>query len=195
MTCMRKRLSEEEIFGLYLEFSTPGNVMRHCSAVAKVASTIAASLNEHGYDLDLELIHAVGLVHDVARTQARHWDIAADRLADMGYIEESILVRNHMTGAGYHDIAEVNEMDMIWLGDRLVKEDEYVGIDERFEYIIEKARNMGAEDRVDDILASKADMKRLMDQIEEVIGQSIDSLFEAEAHVEQDPPCEGEINE
>ena len=83
-------------------------------------------------------------------------------------------------------------MDMIWLGDRLVKEDEYVGIDERFDYIIEKARKMGAEDHVKDILASKADMQRLLDQIEEVIGQSVDSLFEEK---EENLPEEGVSNE
>ena len=97
-----------------------------------------------------------------------------------------------MTGAGYHDISQVSEMDMIWLGDRLVKEDEYVGIDERFDYIIEKARKMGAEDHVKDILASKADMQRLLDQIEEVIGQSVDSLFEEK---EENLPEEGVSNE
>ena len=174
---MRKHISEEEIFMLYLEYKTPDNVMRHCMAVANVALTIAEALNEHGFDLNLELIRGAGLSHDAARVRARHWDVMADRLAEMGYPEESVIVRNHMSGNGYHDISEVSEMDMIWLGDRLVKEDEYVGIDERFEYIIEKARKMGAADHVDDILKSKADMKRLMDQIEEVIGQSIDSLF------------------
>ncbi len=191
MTGMRKRISEEEIFGLYLEFKTPGNVMRHCNAVANVATAIAAALNEHGFDLDLELIHGAGLSHDAARTHARHWDVAADKLADMGYPEESIIVRNHMTGAGYHDISEVSEMDMIWLGDRLVIEDEYVGINKRFEYIIEKARKMGAEDHVKDILASKADMQRLLDQIEEVIGQSVDGLFGEN----EDLPEEGVSNE
>ena len=172
MTGMRKRITEEEVFGLYLEFKTPGNVMRHCMAVANVAATIAGALNEHGHDLDLELIHVSGLVHDTARTQARHWDVVADRLADMGYPEESIIVRNHMTGAGYHDISEVSEMDMIWLGDRLVKEDVYVGIDERFDYIIEKAQKMGAnEERIGVILESKAEMRHLMDQIEDEINQ------------------------
>lgn len=175
---MRKRISEEEIFMLYLEYKTPGNVMRHCNAVANVATVIAGALNEHGHDLDLELIYVSGLAHDIARTYARHWDVMADRLEAMGYLEESILVRNHMTGTGYNDITKVNEMDMIWLGDRLVIEDEYVGIDRRFDYIIEKARRMGAEDHVKDILESKADMKRLLDQIEEEIGQSVDSLFE-----------------
>ena len=175
---MNKRLTEEVIFALYAEFKTPENVIRHCACVANVASTIAQALNEHGYDLDIELIIGAGLTHDTARTKARHWDVMADKLEELGYYEESILVRNHMTGDRYNDISEVNEMDMIWLGDRLVKEDKYVGIDERFEYIIEKAVKMGAKDHVENILESKADMKRLLDQIEAVIGQSIDSLFE-----------------
>ena len=174
---MRKRITEEEVNKLYEEFKTPPNVINHCQAVTMVASGIAAALNEHGFDLDLELIRGAGLTHDVARTLARHWDVMADKLVEMGYFQESVIVRNHMRGMGYHDIKDVSEMDMIWLGDRLVKEDVYVGIDERFDYIIEKARNMGAEDHIKDILDSKADMQRLMDQIAEVIGQSIDSLF------------------
>ncbi len=174
---MNKRLTEEVIFDLYREFETPENVIRHCAAVANVASTIAQALNDHGYDLDIDLIIGTGLTHDIARTKARHWDVMADKLVEMGYFQESVIVRNHMRGMGYHDIKDVSEMDMIWLGDRLVKEDVYVGIDERFDYIIEKARSMGAEDHIKDILDSKADMQRLMDQIAEVIGQSIDSLF------------------
>ena len=172
---MNKRISQDEILMLYVEFKTPPNVIRHCMAVATVAVTIAEALNEHGFDLDADLINAAGLTHDIARARARHWDVMADKLEDMGYMEESILVRNHMTGTGYNDVSKVNEM--VWLGDRLVKEDQYVGIDERFEYIIEKARSMGAEDHIKDILESKVDMQRLLDQIQEVIGQSVDSLF------------------
>ena len=175
---MRKRITEEEVNKLYEEFNTPPNVIRHCKAVAGTALSIASALNEHGFELDLDLIRGAGLSHDVARTLARHWDVMADKLVEMGYLEESVLVRNHMTGTGYHDIKDVTEMDMIWLGDRLVKEDEYVGIDERFNYIIEKARAMGvSEEHFIHIEESKKDMQRLMDQIAEIIGQSVDSLF------------------
>ena len=175
---MRKRITEEEVNRLYEEFRTPPNVIAHCHAVAHVAGTIAEALDEHGFSLDLDLIRGAGLSHDVARTLARHWDVMADKLVELGYFEESIIVRNHMTGTGYHDISDVSEMDMIWLGDRLVKEDQYVGIDERFDYILEKARAMGAgEEHFRNIESSKQKMRHLMDQIEEVIGQSIDSLF------------------
>lgn len=174
---MKKRLTEEDAERLYEEFNTPENVIRHCKAVTHTAMTIAEALNERGFSLDLDLLKGACLTHDVARTQARHWDVMADKLAEMGYPEESVIVREHMMGTGYHDIADIDELDMIWLGDRLVKEDQYVGIDERFEYIIEKARSMGAEGHIKDILRSKADMQRLLDQIAEVIGQDVDSLF------------------
>lgn len=172
-----KRITEEEVNKLYEEFGTPENVIRHCGAVTHVAQTIAEALNEKGYDLDIGLIRGAGLSHDVARTSDRHWDVMADKLEELGYPDEALIVRKHMLGDEYSDIENVNEQDLIWLGDRLVKEDQYVGIDERFEYIIEKARKMGAEEHVPQILESKAKMKRLLDDIEAVIGQTIDSLF------------------
>ena len=175
---MRNHITETEINELYKEFNTPENVKRHCRAVTNVALTIAEALDDHGVKMDLALVQGAGLSHDAARTMARHWDVMADKLAELGYPEESIIVRNHMTGTGYHDISDVSEMDMIWLGDRLVLEDEYVGIDERFRYIIEKAVKMGAsEENIRQIENSKQKMQHLMDQIAEVIGQSIDSLF------------------
>ena len=175
---MRKHLTDEEVNMIYEEFQSPPNVIGHCRAVADTALKIAQALNDHGSNLDLAVIRGAGLVHDAARTKARHWDVIADKLAEMGYPEESVIVRAHMTGTGYHDISEVSELDMIWLGDRLVKENEYVGIDERFEYIIEKAKKFGATDEnLAQIEDSKRRMQHLMDQIAEEIGQSIDSLF------------------
>ena len=181
---MKKRISEEEVNRLYSEYSTPPNVIRHCKAVTRVAETLSRALNGKGYSLDLDLVRGAGLSHDVARTYDRHWDVMADKLEEMGYPDEAFIVREHMLGDSYHEIENITEQDMIWLGDRLVKEDQYVGIDERFEYIIDKALKMGAEDHVPHILESKAKMKRLLDDIEDVIGQSVDSLFEEEFHYE-----------
>ena len=175
-----KRLTYSKVQELYREYSTPPHVIRHCKGVTMIALMIARELNRYGHSLDLEMIKGAGLTHDMARVQERHWDVAADKLLELGYPEEAALVRLHMTGVGYSPVEHVNEQDMIWLGDRLVKEDTYVGIDERFDYIIDKAVKMGAEDHVKDILVSKADMQRLLDQIEEVIGQSVDSLFKKE---------------
>ncbi|MBQ7703366.1 MAG: HD domain-containing protein, partial [Firmicutes bacterium] len=138
-----KRISFEEAKELYKEYGTPKHVIRHCKGVTMIALTIARELNRHGYSLDTDLIYGAGITHDMARVQERHWDVAADRLLELGYPEEAELVRRHMTGIGYSPIEDVNEQDMIWLGDRLIKEDTYVGIDERFRYIEDKALRRG----------------------------------------------------
>ena len=77
---------------------------------------------------------------------------------------------------GHIHLDKITEADIICLGDRLVKEDTYVGIDKRFDYIIEKAKKYGVLD-FDTIMENKAKMQHLLDEIEEVIGCRIDDLF------------------
>ena len=124
--------------------------------------------------MDLALVKGAGLAHDVARVQDRHWDVGAEILENLGYRDEAAIVRVHMN-FDFHPFEKLNETDMVCLGDRLVKEDRYVGLDERIEYILAKApEDPEVRKR---ILRKKADTKVLMEKIEDTIGQSIDSLF------------------
>ncbi len=173
-----KRITLDEALELYREFETPEHVIRHCKGVTMIALIIARELNRQGHSLDTGMIFGAGLTHDMARVRDRHWDVAADRLLELGYPEESVIVRNHMTGVGYSPISRVNEQDMIWLGDRLIKEDTYVGINERFRYIEDKARKRGeGPEGLERIRKSKGDMQHLMDGIAQVIGKTIDELI------------------
>ena len=174
------RITDEVIQKLYIEFDTPEHVKRHCQGVTDCALRIAKALNEHGYSLDLEMIYGAGMTHDMARVQDEHWNVAADKLEELGYFDEAKIVRVHMQPSTYSPIELVHEGDMINLGDRLVKEDTYVGIDERFEYIIDKARRFDGEhfeQAKERILGNKAKMQKLLDEIERVIGCSIDDLY------------------
>lgn len=172
-----KHPTKEECMELLNEYGTPEHVKRHCSAVAHTAYRIAEALNHHGFNMDLKLIMAAGMLHDIARKEDRHWDVAADYLSRLGYIGESEIIRVHMTYSPFSQIDNVNETDMVCLGDRLVKEDEYVGIDERIQYIIDKAVSHGHEEKIPFILEKKKDTQRLIDQIEERIGKSVDELM------------------
>ena len=64
---------------------------------------------------------------------------------------------------------------MVCLADRLVKEDRYVGLDERIEYILDKAPDR--PEIVANIMARKEETEKLLEDISDVIGQSVDSLF------------------
>lgn len=169
--------TREDCFKMLESYGTPEHVRRHCIAVADTAYSIGAELKKNGYSMDLELIMAAGLLHDIARTEERHWDVAADYLEEFGFTEEAKIIRVHMTYSPFSQIEDVNETDMVCLGDRLVKENEYVGIDERIQYIIDKAVRNGHEEKIPFILEKKKDTQRLMDQIEDAIGISIDELM------------------
>lgn len=174
---MTKRISAEECEALYIENNTPERVIRHCRAVSDTAVKIGEALNKVGFQLDIPLIKGAGLAHDVARVQDKHWEVAADILEKLGYQAEADIVRVHMR-YDFNPFERLNETDLVCLGDRLVKEDRYVGLDERIEYILNKAPH--DRDIQTRILQKKAETRELINQIEEAIGQTIDSLFDVE---------------
>lgn len=169
-----KRITEDECRQLYKEYNTPPHVIRHCEAVSMVAVKIGEALNKSGLNLDIDLVKGAGLAHDIARAGDEHWIVGANILEDLGYKDEADIVRVHMF-YNFNSFDKLNETDLVCLGDRLVREDEYVGLDVRIEHIINKAGN--EPKRTERILESKKATRGFMDQIEEQIGQTIDSLF------------------
>lgn len=171
---MTKRITEAECNELYEQYSTPVHVIKHCRAVSHTAVAIGRALNSHGYSLDLDLIKGAGLVHDLARVSENHEKVGADILASRGYGDEADIVCAHMRYD--FDIShEINEADLVCLSDRLVKEDRYVGLEDRIQYIIHKAGDI--PEHTERILRKKEETRAFMDKIETQIGQTIDSLF------------------
>ena len=173
-----KHPTREECENLLEEYQTPAHVRAHCREVARVACVVGRALKEKGAALDLELILAAGLLHDIARVEDKHWEVGADLLEKLGYGAESEIVRAHMFYSPFSDIGDVTETDLVCLGDRLVKEDRYVGLDDRIEYVVRKAVRNGHEDAVPIIMKKKQETIRFMGQIEAMVGCSIDRLVE-----------------
>ncbi|MEE0796415.1 MAG: HD domain-containing protein, partial [Anaerovoracaceae bacterium] len=173
---MKKRITPDEVNRLYIEYETPPWVIAHCKAVAEVAAGLAKELNRHGYDLDTDLVLGASLAHDVARKEDRHDLVGADILAGLGYEDEAGIVRAHMTYPRFNKIDRLNECDLVCLADRVVKEDRYVGLDDRIEYILQKARDASPE-QIEKILINKEKTKNLIKQIESITGKSMDMMF------------------
>ncbi len=122
------------------EYNTPERVKRHCLAVANVGVAIAKQLNCNGYTLNLEMIEAAGLLHDMLRVEENHGEKCAEVLNSLGYSELAKLIQGHMK---YEFVkGHIDEMAIFCLGDRLVLEDKFVGIEKRMKYVIEKNRNI-----------------------------------------------------
>ncbi|MCI7146071.1 MAG: HD domain-containing protein [Clostridiales bacterium] len=127
--------------------------------------------------LDLELVLAAGLLHDMARVEDRHWDVCADYLQERGFEEESRLIRVHMTYEFTNDGSHVTEVDLLCLGDRLSLEDRYAGLDKRMDYIIAKAERNGNPQARSRILAKKEQTRTLLNDIEKITGLSVDEMM------------------
>ena len=174
---MVHRLSEKEAERLYEKYQTPAHVIAHCREVTRVACGIAEQLNKHGYHLDLDLIRGAGLAHDVARTSEEHWNVGAEILRGLGYDDEANIVQQHMSYQ-FKPVDRLTETDMVCFGDRLVKEHDYVGVDERFRYIMDKApKRPGIREH---LIERREEMRSLLNQIENIIGVSMDALFKQE---------------
>lgn len=176
-----KRISKCEIEKLYKKWNTPDRVKAHCKAVSDVGVKLAEELNKHGYSLDLELIKAAGLIHDVARIYENHDEIGYRILVELGYEDEAAIVRVHMKYPKFNDVEHLDECDIVCLADRVVKEDKYVGLDERIDYIIHKIPD-GNPEVVERILSKKEDTRKILEQIAQIIGKTLDELFIDDVH-------------
>ena len=172
-----KHPTTEECLKLLEEYGTPDRVKGHCRAVADTACRIGRALNRHGHHFDLELVNAAGLLHDIARVEERHWDVGAAFAEKLGYQQEADIIKVHMTYSPFHPLPQATETDLVCLADRLVKEDRYVGIEERIQYIIDKAISSGHPEAEPRILAKKEELKFFVHDIETEIGMTIDELM------------------
>lgn len=162
------------------EYNTPAHVIGHCRAVAETAYKIAAELNKNGYDLNLDLILAAGLTHDIARVEDEHWNRGAEFMAERGWIQEAEIIRVHMHYSPFSELNDLNETDMICLADRIVLEDAYAGLDKRMDYVIKKAEKAGRLNAREIINAKKEITRQTIIGIENIIGITFDQLMKGE---------------
>ena len=172
-----KSPTPEECMKALADYGTPEHVIGHCRAVNAVGYELGKALNEHRPEkLDLDLIRAAGLLHDMARVEDNHWDVAAEHCLCMGWKREAAIIKVHMSYE-FNDFARFNETDIVCLADRIVLEDRYVGLDARMDYIIAKAIKNGNDNYVPIIERKKKDTMKLIREIEECLEVSLDDLL------------------
>ncbi|WP_312649184.1 HD domain-containing protein [Aminipila sp.] len=173
-----KYLTVEECLELLKKYNTPPHVIRHCKAVADAAVKLAIALNQKGSHLDIELIRGAALIHDIARVEENHQEKGAQIARLLGYNDEADIIKAHMTYELKKEVDDLAEVDMVCFGDRVVKEDKYVGLAERMAYIVEKVKDR--PDAVSRILKKQAETELLLSKIEDRLGITIDELMSKE---------------
>ncbi len=168
--------SRETCMELLRSYGTPLHVVRHCIAVSKTAVRMAEALVEKGLDLDIPLVETSALLHDIARVEENHGVKGAILLERQGYHQVAKLIKCHMFYATDPYKDRITEQDLLCLADRMVREDEYVGLENRMQYVLNKLIEAGRD--VERVRHRLDENRRLKERIEEIVGKSIDELME-----------------
>lgn len=118
---------------------TSDALRRHGRAVTAVARTIATKLAARGVAIDLGLVLAASLLHDIAKGQPGHAEVGAALVEKLGYPAVAEVIRQHM--AMSFDGASINEAAIVFLADKLVCGDRTVSLAERYRPSFERFRD------------------------------------------------------
>ena len=112
-------------------FQTPGQTVRHCEAVAGLAEEIGKACIDRGADLDLKLIRAGALLHDLAKAMPDHASRGARWLSLLGHKKTAEIVREHMDFPE-EKLGTLSEGLIVYLSDKMVMGECRVSVEERF---------------------------------------------------------------
>lgn len=169
--------TQQECNAILAKMKVPDVVVAHSRLVAEVAQKIASRLNENGLHLSLNLLFAAGLLHDLAKGRPNHADYGAKMINKLGYPKVAKIVAAHMDMNVGEELL-LDETAILYLADKMVKNDHIVSIHERFQYSMDKYAK--------DATVFAAVMKRLFtaqsvaQAVERIAGISMDDVVSIE---------------
>jgi uncharacterized protein len=133
--------SRTECFERMHEVEMPCHIRIHSAMVAEIALFLGQRLYNDYIQLDLELLEAGALLHDIGKplslsTGERHSDLGAEMLDAWGYSAISPIVREHVTMDFSRATGPITESLLVNYADKRVKHDEIVTLEDRFEDLI-----------------------------------------------------------
>jgi len=155
-------------------FSADMTLLEHCRGVAKLSVFLSRKLNEAGCRLDVDLVEAAALLHDLARGKPNHAPEAARILDEMGYPDIARTVAVHMD-ISVDERLPVGGAEVVYLADKMVSGNRIVSIEERFEARI-RSHALDAEAR-DALSRRLANARAIRDKLERVVERPLHELL------------------
>jgi uncharacterized protein len=130
-------------FALMEQHGMLPNIKDHSLQVARIAVCLAKNLKSHFPNLNLDLVEAGGLLHDIAKTsclktKGNHALIGEEMVRAMGFEPLAPIVAQHvLLNEAYFQNRLVDEVILVHYADKRVRHDQIVGLEDRFEYLVE----------------------------------------------------------
>jgi uncharacterized protein len=135
--------TRSQCLDLIEQVTMPEHIKKHSFVVARIAVYLGRLLNQNSLRLNLELLEAGALLHDIAKartlsTGERHEDVGARMLEEWGYALLSAIVKEHVA----LDISvlhgPITESLLVNYSDKRVKHDQVVPLKDRFSDLISR---------------------------------------------------------
>ena len=129
--------TKEECLRLMGQYGMLENIIHHSLEVAKVALFLSGELNKKGQKIDLGLVEAASLLHDLTKTECLktkgdHAQTGSQLLKGMGYERVGEVVARHIWLGEEGDPSSVSEEEIVNYADKRVMHDRIVSLEERF---------------------------------------------------------------
>jgi uncharacterized protein len=133
----------QQCLSLMVNHQMPAHIQEHSRKVARIAVGLGRCLNHQGIGLNVELLEAGGLLHDIAkahclRTGENHALVGGRMVRQMGYPRVARIVEDHVNIAASDLQLPVNESVLVNYADKRVKHTEVVSLQERFGDLVER---------------------------------------------------------
>lgn len=136
----REILCDKDCICLLSYFNVAKRIINHGKKVKEICEDISKLINSKKNIIDINLINAASILHDIKRHEQNHSQVGANLLDSLGYKKIANVVRSHMKlEKGMKDL--INENTILYYGDKLVEEDKFVGLDNRFKEKLNKYKD------------------------------------------------------
>ncbi len=135
--------TREECLRLMKQYGMLEHIVHHSLEVARVARFLSLELNKKGQEIDLGLVDAASLLHDLAKTECLvtkedHAEVGCRLLKGIGYGRVGEVVAQHIRLQKVGDPSTVSEEEIVNYADKRVMHDRIVPLEERFSDLIER---------------------------------------------------------
>ncbi|MGE4537531.1 MAG: DVU_1551 family NTP transferase [Desulfovibrio sp.] len=154
----------------------PPQGLAHARGVAAVAEALGRALNAAGSDLDIPLIKASALLHDVAKGQPHHEAAGGRLLASLGFDAAAAIVAAHRDSDLPPD-APITEREVVYIADKFVFGRWLVPVAGRFQQKLDLFA--GNADATAAITRRRENALRVLARIETAVGQPAEAIIDA----------------
>ncbi len=130
--------TREECLKMMVQHGMLENIIDHSLEVARVAIFLSVQLNKKGERVDLPLVEAAALLHDLTKTECLqtkedHAQTGSRLLKEIGYERIGDVIAEHIYLSRARDPDRISEEEVVNYADKRVQHDRIVSLEERFE--------------------------------------------------------------